>query len=256
MFKKSSKVFDKEGFYIVLFVCLCIVAVTAVYISKYNAKTARKVSQNVVKLQQASGRTTDPVLSEEKINSVTTSKQQVKSTKDVALEMTKSKKISSKKSKRYLNSEGFKLAYPVKGEITKKFDNKELQESKALGQWETHEGIDIACDLGTEVKAAKSGKVVDVITKDEKLTELGKDGYGASIVIDHGDGFRTVYANLASDSLKLKKGENVKVGQIIGAVGDTSFREAVSIEGSHLHFAVLKKSGKDYVTVNPQQFLK
>lgn len=258
MFKKSSKLFDREGFYIVLFVCLCIVAVTAVYISKYNAKTAEKLQPNALKVQQDTKRNTDPVLTltKEKEPSVATSKQPVKSKKDVVLAMTKSTKKSVQQSKKTHHVESFKISLPVKGEVVKKYDNKELQQSKTLGQWETHEGIDIACEIGTEVKAACGGKIIEVVAKDEKLAEGQKSGFGARIIIEHANGFRTVYSNLASESLKLKKGESVKTGEVIGNVGDTSLREAVSIEGSHLHFVVLKKSGKDYVSVNPVQFLK
>jgi murein DD-endopeptidase MepM/ murein hydrolase activator NlpD len=64
-----------------------------------------------------------------------------------------------------------------------------------------------------------------------------------------------VYCNLAED-VKVKKGDTVKKGQVIGVVGDTATREVVSLEGSHLHFVVLKKSGSELVTVNPQDYLK
>ena len=48
----------------------------------------------------------------------------------------------------------------------------------------------------------------------------------------------------------------VKKGAVLGTVGDTSVRESVSIEGSHIHFEVLKKEGKEYVCVNPTDYLK
>lgn len=257
MFKKS-KLFDKEGFYIVLFVCLCIVAVTAVYMSKSNSSAPKKVSEIVSKTQPKVERSTDPLLTITHGKNATqpTSKQMVKSTKDVAKEMAKAKMAATKKSKVIHHRIELKLVYPVKGDIVKKFDNSELQESKTLGQWETHEGIDIACEIGTEVKAATSGKVVDVITKDDKLSPNEKDGFGARVIIDNGDGYRTVYANLAVENIKFKKGDAVKEGDVIGVVGDTSLREAVSIEGSHLHFELLKKTGNDYITVNPQQYFK
>jgi murein DD-endopeptidase MepM/ murein hydrolase activator NlpD len=257
MFKKSSKLFDREGFYIILFVCLCIVAVTAVYITRNNANTTtKKITQNTPKAISSPVRSTDPVLTQKPVNSLTTSKQLVKSTKEIAAEMKKSTKSTAKKTTKKVVREAFRIAYPVKGEVVKKYDNKELQLAKAMAQWETHEGIDLACELGSEVKAASGGKVVDVITNDEKATENEKNGFGIGIVIDHGGSYRTVYSNLALESLKVKKGDNVKAGQVIGYVGDTSMREASSIEGSHLHFALLKKSGKDYVSVNPAQFLK
>ena len=256
MFKKPSKLFDREGFYIVLFVCLCIVAVTAVYITRNNANIAsKKITQNTI---QNPVRTTDPVLTNKSAQSVITSRSKAKTVKDVVAATKKSTMLTAatKRTSKKAVKEDFKIAYPVKGEVVKKYDNKELQMAKAMSQWETHEGIDLSCELGSEVKAASGGKVVDIITNDEKATNNEKNGFGIGIVIEHGSNYRTIYSNLALESLKVKKGELVKTGQVIGFVGDTSMREATSIEGSHLHFALLKKSGKDYVAVDPAQFLK
>jgi murein DD-endopeptidase MepM/ murein hydrolase activator NlpD len=263
MFKKSSKLFDREGFYIVLFVCLCIVAVTAVYITRSNTNhPAKKVAQNPQTTVGKPATSINPVLTDKPTDSVPTSKQKGLTKDQVAAAMKKSTKTTTKaatkKTTKKVVRENFKIAYPVKGEIVKKYDNKELQLAKAMPdkQWETHEGIDIQSEIGSEVKAASDGKVVEVITNDEKATASEKNGFGIAIVIDHNGNYRTVYSNLALESLKVKKGDKVKVGQVIGYVGDTSVREATSIEGSHLHFELLKKSGKDYVTVNPTQYLK
>jgi murein DD-endopeptidase MepM/ murein hydrolase activator NlpD len=275
VFKKPSKLFDKEGFYIVLFVCLCIVAVTAVYMSKNNADNSHKAVAERGKVQTMP-KSTDPLLTlqGEGSKSVLTSQQPVKSKKDVALENEKSRQIAKANAKTTvttatkakLNSkrevktknlaDTFKILLPVKGDVVKKFDNKELQFSKAIGQWETHEGIDIACELGSEIKAANGGKVVDIVVKDEKLLQNAKNGYGASVIIEHESGYKTVYSNLDSDSIKVKKGASISAGEVIGTVGDTSQREAISLEGSHLHFELLKKDGNQYVSVNPEKFLK
>jgi murein DD-endopeptidase MepM/ murein hydrolase activator NlpD len=254
-FKKNS-LFQKESFYIVLFVCLCIIAVTAVYLTRNNSSTIEKVSQKSSQNQPAPRDKTRPLTTTDKQSTQMTSKQSVKSIKDVSKSTAKSKKSSLSKVSKPLATKNLKLLYPVKGNITKRFDGENLQFSQTMNQWETHEGIDIACDLGTDVKAAMGGKVVDVITKNENVNELDKNGYGDGIVIDHGNGYRTEYLNLADESLKLKKGSVVKAGQVIGIVGETSGRESVAIEGSHLCFSLLKKSGKNYVPVNPEKFLK
>lgn len=264
-FKKSSKFLEREGFYIVLFICLCIVAVAAVYISRSNIKKASLAGVNTKKeILDKSERSTDPLLTNGMDKTAPTSKQPVKSTGDIAREMLK-KSTSGKASisktsstKVVHNSNVYKklieMAMPVEGQITKKFDNTKLQESKTLGQWETHEGIDIAADIGTEVKSAEAGKVIDVID-DENMSESQKTGYGMKVVIEHSNGIRTVYCNLAPE-VKVKKGDSVKKGAVLGTVGDTSVRESVSIEGSHIHFEVLKKEGKEYVCVNPADYLK
>jgi murein DD-endopeptidase MepM/ murein hydrolase activator NlpD len=260
MFKKSSKLFDKEGFYVILFVCLCIVAVAAVYISRNNANTAKNVAENkkpVVEQKQEPNNAQQVLKEENKENSnntVPTMQQPKISTNTSSISTTKASKASD--NDKYAKSSTTKvlsMIAPVEGDITKKFDKENLQESKTMQQWETHEGIDIACDLGTEVKAAAAGKVVDVYKDDEILENL-KSGFGVTVLIEHENGYRTMYSNLAQE-IKVKKGDQVKKGQVIGTVGDTSVREAVSIEGSHLHFVVFKKSGKGYVTVNPEEYI-
>jgi murein DD-endopeptidase MepM/ murein hydrolase activator NlpD len=153
--------------------------------------------------------------------------------------------------------ETFKIAKPVEGEITKNFDKEHLQESASMagdyaGWWETHEAVDIACDIGSDVKAAADGKVVDVFN-DDSLANILKTGFGMTVVVEHKGGYQTVYCNMAED-VKVKKGDTVEKGQVIGVVGDTATREVVSLEGSHLHFVVLKKSGDKLVTVNPQHY--
>lgn len=258
LFKKSSKLFDREGFYVVLFICLCIVAVTAVYISKNNGLSARKEQPQKVEQKLQQPNTSGPQYVEEKTESETpVIKQQDKTVDKTQTATTKKPSDSQKKSvpsKPVASSIALRLDMPVTGDIVKKFDKENLQFSNTMQQWETHEGIDIACDLGTEVKAAENGKVVDVLNDDTLIPGI-KPGYGMKIVIDHGNGLRTVYCNLDPE-VKVKKGDTVKKGQVIGIVGDTSVRESVAVEGSHLHFIVLKKSGKDYVTVNPQDFLQ
>ena len=258
MFKKSSKIFDKEGFYIILFVCLCIVAVTAVYMSRNNARIAKKNMEQQKQLQQSEPVDNGPELAEKETNKSTPVMQQpVKNTpssknnsKDVVKTNSTVKKTSSV-------SISVKLTMPVNGEVYKKFDKDKLVLSQTMQQYETHEGIDIRCELGTEVKASADGKVVTVDKNDEKLIPGtgNKTGYGARVEIDHGNGIITVYCNLADD-IKVKVGDKVKKGQVIGVTGDTSVREAVAIEGSHLHFVVLKKTGKDYEPVDPLAYLK
>lgn len=249
MFKKSSKLFDREGFYIILFICLCIVAVTAVVISKNNtpSKTAQD-QQQVDQLPEG----TEYVIDDEPESDPSTPTMNTPEKTTTKTSSTTNQQTTEKKSDPV--KEVFKIAMPVDGEVTKKYDKEHLQESISMEQWETHEGIDIACDIGSEVKAAQDGKVIDV-SKEDNLAKILKSGYGMTVVVEHKSGYQTVYCNLAED-VKVKKGDTVKKGQVIGIVGDTATREVVSLEGSHLHFVVLKKSGSELVTVNPQDYLK
>ncbi len=85
---------------------------------------------------------------------------------------------------------------------------------------EFHRATDIACATGTPIYAANSGTVV---------TSQWHDSYGNYVLINHGNGYATLYAHM---SLRLcSAGQYVEKGSVIGLVGNTGFSF-----GSHLHF--------------------
>ena len=95
-----------------------------------------------------------------------------------------------------------------------------------MGDWRTHDGVDIAAALGTHVMAGADGTVTDVY--DDPL-------YGTTVVISHGGGYETVYSNLAATPT-VEIGDKVSAGDTIGAVGTTAICEAGEVY--HLHFAM------------------
>lgn len=132
------------------------------------------------------------------------------------------------------------MALPVVGKTITDHSTDELVYSKTLEQWCVHKGVDIAADEGTQVKAALSGTVVEVRKSDPRL--------GVVVVLDHGNGLRTLYGNLMSDNL-VHKGKQVKKGDVIGGVGKTAPFEIE--DPPHLHFEVLK--GNE--SIDPKGFL-
>lgn len=92
-----------------------------------------------------------------------------------------------------------------------------------LGYNKMHSGIDIIADIGTPVKASGKGKVEFVGVK---------GGYGLTVEISHGFGYKTVYAHL-SNSL-VKEGQIIKRGQIIAKTGNSGLSS-----GPHLHYEVI-----------------
>ncbi|MDR1673537.1 MAG: M23 family metallopeptidase [Bacteroidales bacterium] len=94
-----------------------------------------------------------------------------------------------------------------------------------------HYGMDFTCDVGTDVYATGDGVVSDV---------RYSGGFGNRIVIDHGFGYKTLYAHLSK--FAVKPGEHVRRGQLIGYSGNTG--DSV---GPHLHYEV----HKDDEPVNP-----
>lgn len=129
---------------------------------------------------------------------------------------------------------------PIEGEIIKEFAKEQLIFSETLQEWVTHTGIDIKANETAVVNAAEAGTIKS-IKNDPR--------YGLTIVIEHEDGFETLYANLLSSEF-VKEGEKVEKGQAIGTVGKTAAFE--SADEAHLHFEILK----DSMPVDPSIYLK
>ena len=102
------------------------------------------------------------------------------------------------------------------------------------GELKNHNGMDIASNMGTTVYAADGGKVV--------LAEW-YGGYGNCIMIDHGNGYKTLYGHLSV--IGVSEGQNVSQGAVIGAVGSTG-----NSTGPHLHFEVYANDSR----IDPEQF--
>lgn len=99
-----------------------------------------------------------------------------------------------------------------------------------------HNGVDFAANRGTPIYASRSGTV----TKAVSLTY----SYGNHVVINHGDGFSSLYAHM--DYYVVSAGQYVTQGQLIGYVGSTG-----NSSGNHLHFTIFY-NGSD---VNPMNYL-
>lgn len=98
-----------------------------------------------------------------------------------------------------------------------------------LGEWRTHDGLDLKAAKGTPVYAAAEGTVASV--KEDGL-------WGTVITIDHANGLSTVYCGIADAAVH--EGDEVAAREQIGAVGQIPCE--LSLE-DHLHFAV-QKDGK------------
>ena len=114
--------------------------------------------------------------------------------------------------------------WPLEGEILTGYSDDTPIWSTALGQWQLHQGLDIAGHAGEVVMACADGVVVD--RRQDRL-------WGNVIVIDHGEGFQSTYAGLNTLNM-VEDGQAVRAGETIGSVGDTAAVEADA--GWHLHF--------------------
>lgn len=122
-----------------------------------------------------------------------------------------------------------KFSWPVRGKI--------LSQYGAKNNGLFNDGINISAARGTAVKAAENG-VVAYAGNEVK-------GMGNLVIIQHSDGWMTVYAHL--DSMTVRRGNKVNVGQQIGKIGQTG-----KVDVPQLHFEI-RKGTKAY---NPIQYLK
>ena len=129
---------------------------------------------------------------------------------------------------------------PMEGELLKEFAKDSLLYSETLKEWTTHLGVDIKAERASVVKAAADG-TVQYIKNDPR--------YGLTIIIEHSNGFESLYANLLTTEF-VSEGEKVKAGQTIGTVGDSSIYEIT--DESHLHFEILKNNEN----VNPCNYIQ
>ncbi|WP_317853660.1 murein hydrolase activator EnvC family protein [Chakrabartyella piscis] len=103
------------------------------------------------------------------------------------------------------------------------------------GKWESHSGYDIPASYGAAIVAAEAGKI----------TYSGwMNGYGYTIIIDHGGGLTTLYGH--NSALNVSVGDMVSRGQQVAECGSTGMST-----GNHCHFSVLENG----TYVNPEPYL-
>lgn len=112
---------------------------------------------------------------------------------------------------------------PVQGEISKDFSDSNLIYSETLEEWTVHLGVDIKAERGTPVNCAEKGKV-EAIKNDPR--------YGITVIVEHANGFKTIYSNLLTAEF-VTEGQEVEKGQILGSVGDNAPFEIA--DEPHLH---------------------
>lgn len=127
---------------------------------------------------------------------------------------------------------------PVDGTVTKDYSESMVFNS-TLGLFSAHLAMDFSAPDGSNVYAVYDG-VIESVTS----------GYltGTTVIIDHGDGLKSVYNSLA-DGDAVTVGQTVKKGDVIGVVSASNLQEMS--DGAHLHFEVTENG----VKVNPLKYL-
>ena len=178
------------------------------------------------------------------LNANATTNKSIKSNNVLSTNQINSNKMTESNSKTEEKAETktveLNFVKPVEGDIVRDFAVDSLVYSDTLQEWTTHTGIDIKADKTTVVKSAEAG-IVKTIKNDPR--------YGLTVIVEHENGFQTVYSNLLTSEFVVE-GEKVEKGQSLGTVGNTAAFEIA--DEPHLHFEILK----DSVQVDPNIYLK
>jgi murein DD-endopeptidase MepM/ murein hydrolase activator NlpD len=126
--------------------------------------------------------------------------------------------LSSTKLSSTANSTGF--IKPMSGVVTSPFGWR-INPLTGRGK-DFHTGIDVANQYGTPIKASRTGVVI---------WAGWKTGYGLCVIMDHQDGYGTVYAHMSR--IAVKSGQKVSAGTVVGYEGSTGWAT-----GPHLHFEI------------------
>ena len=166
-----------------------------------------------------------------------------KSTKKTTKKTTSRSSSSRSSSKKTSSSSSVKsvggYAFPVKGCSLSNIRN------RSYPSYAGHTGIDINIGVkGKSVVAAKDGVVI--VSEALRSSSGAYKSYGEYIMIKHSNGTVTLYGHLKAGSRKVKVGQKVSKGQVIGTVGSTG-----NSSGTHLHFEV-RVNGNP---VNPYRYL-
>ena len=131
----------------------------------------------------------------------------------------------------YVSGSG-SMIFPVSGAITDSFG---WRTHPIFNRQIFHSGIDIGADYGEPIVAAQSGVVIHA---------GWIDGYGNTVIIDHGNGIESLYGH--NQSLAVSEGQSVSQGQVISYCGSTG-----NSTGPHCHFEVLENDSP----VDPNRYL-
>ena len=194
-------------------------------------------------VQNENGTDSQNTINKKKIESTTSEQNKTKETAtntETQENKNSNKNVEIKSEDKEEKQKEIKFVEPIKGEILREFAPDSLVYSNTLEEWVTHNGIDIKADKTSVVVSAAEGTVAS-IKSDPR--------YGLTVIIDHPNGFQTIYANLLTAEFVVE-GEEVKEGQTIGTVGNSAAFEIS--DDYHLHFEMLK----DGEHIDPGSYIK
>ena len=217
---KVKDFFRKEGFFVALFICLCVVATVAAVTMKSNKKVdeAKKPEEEFT-LNVDNNDVSTERQNAERVQNETEEVAEATIEEDVNVAAGTTNEVT--------------FTNPIEGAISREFSYPSPKEMKD-GSFRNIKGIDIGAKVGTEVKAPAEG-VVEVVANDVEE--------GTYVIVTHANGIKTKYANL-DKTVPVKKGDQVTAETVIGSVGDTSKIFTNKELGEHINIQVLNSEDK------------
>jgi len=233
MFRKDKLAgfFRKNGFYLVLAICVLGVGIGTFFGIRGESETPEENLVDIAELP--------PEEKSEQVQAIVTPKPTLapKIPEPSAEEKSKETEEEDQPAAKRVSGTKITLKMPLEGEIIKAFSGETLVHNPTLNMWMTHNGIDIAAQDGEQVKAALAGVVEEVKNDDSK---------GLMVTISHGNNGRTIYVGLLESNVK--SGDKINAGQTVGKVGTPAFESA---QGPHLHFEYVV----DGVYMDPVEYM-
>ena len=230
--------FRKEGFYFVLFICLCAVATVAAFTMKRNASKVEKKPTNEFTLNVE-----DDSKSTSNINKQNADRVENGQETEVADTNTEAE-VAVENQSEQLPEEAPVVAgtntevifeLPLEGTVEREFGAMiEISKTDTEQVIKTRRGIDISAPVGTIVKSVAEGQVEEVSNSTEE---------GTYIVIAHANGIKTKYTNLDPE-VNVAVGDIVEAGTEIGKVGNSSSIFTSEICGDVLNIQVENANGE------------
>ena len=221
----KKKLLEKDGFYLALFACICLLAVGGVWFTKSNVDELAS-NNGFVNNTDKNSKNDDELHLIEKDN-------------NDAVPTTTESGQNLQEAKEKQKESNSKLSFLGK-KVTREYSEQEPSYSKTLNLWEIHKGLDVSANENQQIKSLLAGKIVSVF-KDDK--------HGMSVKVKSENDIAVVYSNL-NEKIEVKKDQTIKEGESLGIVGDTSAVE--SEEGTHVHIEAFK--GKE--SINPMSLIK
>ena len=220
MERKKKK--EGSGFYIAVCCCIVIIAIVG-YANRMSLEDSKPEQRTAEKIEA----TQRPVFTPKPIPTEAPAATSAPAEDNTAV------------SKNVKTEEKIQFNAPVGGKVIEEYTGDDLVYNEALKDWRAHSGVDFSADMGEQVLCCANGVVEEVFDSN----------MGRCVIIDHKNGFKTMYANL-NENTQVSEGDEVAQGEVIGIVGDTALGD--STDEPHLHFEMTMNNKN----VNPVDYLE